>query len=78
MTSQALPRSDAEQLRDARTANGLLRVRLTEQEALVAQYRARADALEARVEALEAHLGAAMSLVAERDAMLAWLLRCMD
>jgi len=55
MTSQALPRSDAEQLRDARTANGLLRERLAEQEALVAQYRARADALEAR-------LGEAMAL----------------
>ena len=47
-TNQAHPPSDAEQLRDARTANGLLRVRLAEQEALVAQYRARGEALEAQ------------------------------
>ena len=57
MTSQAYPPTDAEQLRAARTAIGLLRVRLTEEEALVAQYRARVDALEAR-------LGEAMALVA--------------
>jgi hypothetical protein len=43
MTTQAHPPSEAQQLYDARIANDQLRVRLAEQEALVAQERARAD-----------------------------------
>jgi hypothetical protein len=43
MTTQAHPPSEAQQLHDARIANDQLRVRLAEQEALVAQERARAD-----------------------------------
>jgi hypothetical protein len=46
MTTQAHPPSEAQQLRDARIANDQLRVRLAEQEALVAQERARADRAE--------------------------------
>jgi hypothetical protein len=43
---QAIPPSEAQQLHDARIANDQLRVRLAEQEALVAQERARADEAE--------------------------------
>jgi hypothetical protein len=50
MTTQAHPPSEAQQLHDARIANDQLRVRLAEQEALVAQERARADGAEREAE----------------------------